>query len=116
MDAEAAAALDGDGDDGWSPATALRGDLLVLEQIEALEERVASASMQVKVSRRRRSRTSRVGNSSQQIGKRSGGSSVGFLDRNQLEIDPTRSANGFFLLGWAIPRPCKTRLEHVKAV
>ena len=39
-----------DEDDAWSRETALRGDLLVLEQIEALEDRVASASMQVKVS------------------------------------------------------------------
>ena len=37
-----------DDDNAWSRETALRGDLLVLEQIEALEDRVASASMQVK--------------------------------------------------------------------
>jgi len=37
-----------DTDDSWSRETSLRGDILLLEQIEALEDRVASASMQVK--------------------------------------------------------------------
>ncbi|KAK4015486.1 hypothetical protein OUZ56_030463 [Daphnia magna] len=32
----------------WSRETSLRGDILLLEQIEALEDRVASASMQIK--------------------------------------------------------------------
>lgn len=38
-----------DDENAWSRETSLRGDLLILEQIEALEDRVASASMQTKV-------------------------------------------------------------------
>ena len=34
----------------WSRESSLRGDLLILEQIEAIEDRVASASMQSKAS------------------------------------------------------------------
>ncbi|XP_046639632.1 bromodomain adjacent to zinc finger domain protein 2B-like isoform X1 [Daphnia pulicaria] len=37
-----------DAEGSWSRETSLRGDILLLEQIEALEDRVASASMQVK--------------------------------------------------------------------
>ena len=37
-----------DEEGSWSAETSLRGDILLLEQIEALEDRVASASMQVK--------------------------------------------------------------------
>lgn len=37
-----------DPDDSWSRETSLRGDLLLLEQIESLEDRIAAASMQVK--------------------------------------------------------------------
>ena len=41
-----------DDENAWSRETSLRGDLLILEQIEALEDRVASASMQTKVCKR----------------------------------------------------------------
>ena len=37
-----------DAEGSWSRETSLRGDILLLEQIEALEDRVASTSMQVK--------------------------------------------------------------------
>ncbi|XP_057373680.1 bromodomain adjacent to zinc finger domain protein 2B-like [Daphnia carinata] len=37
-----------DAEGSWSRETSLRGDILLLEQIEALEDRVASASMQIK--------------------------------------------------------------------
>ena len=37
--------------DAWSVKVALRVDMLMLEQVEALEDRVANASMQVKVRR-----------------------------------------------------------------
>jgi hypothetical protein len=36
-----------DAEGSWSRETSLRGDILLLEQIEALEDRVASASMRV---------------------------------------------------------------------
>lgn len=35
--------------DAWSVKVALRVDMLMLEQVEALEDRVANASMQIKV-------------------------------------------------------------------
>lgn len=35
----------------WSDDVALRVDLAILEQVEAMEDRVANASMQVKVSK-----------------------------------------------------------------
>lgn len=38
-----------DDDANWSRESSLRSDLLILEQIEAIEDRVASASMQSKV-------------------------------------------------------------------
>jgi hypothetical protein len=34
----------------WLPDVALRVDVMMLEQVEALEDKVANASMQVKVS------------------------------------------------------------------
>ncbi|KAG8229189.1 hypothetical protein J437_LFUL001061 [Ladona fulva] len=37
-----------DADDEWRPHVALRVDMLMLEQVEALEDKVANASMQVK--------------------------------------------------------------------
>ncbi|XP_046406301.1 bromodomain adjacent to zinc finger domain protein 2B-like [Ischnura elegans] len=37
-----------DADDEWQPHVALRVDMLMLEQVEALEDKVANASMQVK--------------------------------------------------------------------
>lgn len=39
-----------DGPDDWNYSVALRVDMAVLEQVEAMEDKVANASMQIKVS------------------------------------------------------------------
>lgn len=49
VSAKIGAAPDPDPSDYWLPAVALRVDLAILELVESLEDKIAGASMQIKV-------------------------------------------------------------------
>ena len=76
-----------DNDASWSRESSLRSDLLILEQIEAIEDRVASASMQSKVSLRSLHNPENISDKAQEMADRFGLILVNRkLNLNQIEL------------------------------